>query len=317
MDAAERELFAAAFLGAVARPGGFEIDGLLAELGWDEALADDPQAAVSVLFEWQGRDGAATGALDRVLALELGSEGADVVLTALGSTSAPGRIEGDRLVVRGLGLGAWVEDAPILVAATDRDGVTTVHRCAAGGLVPRSVDGLDPRLGLLEVAGSLPLSDAPTVPGGEWVAALAAGHRALAHELVGASRAMLDLAREHALDRIQFGVPIASFQAVRHRLADSLVAIESAVALVDAAWEQADPVSASVAKAVAGRSALLVAKHCQQVLAGIGFTAEHPLHHHVRRTRVLDGLLGDARTLTRELGEQLLRTRTLPPLLPL
>jgi alkylation response protein AidB-like acyl-CoA dehydrogenase len=72
-----------------------------------------------------------------------------------------------------------------------------------------------------------------------------------------------------------------------------------------------------MAKAVAGRSAHLVAKHCQQVLAGIGFTAEHPLHRYVRRVRLLDGLLGDARTLTRALGEELLRTRALPPLLPL
>ena len=68
---------------------------------------------------------------------------------------------------------------------------------------------------------------------------------------------------------------------------------------------------------MAGRSARTVARHAQQVLAGIGFTTEHPLHRYVRRTLVLDRLLGDARTLTHQLGEDLLRTRRLPPMLPL
>lgn len=143
------------------------------------------------------------------------------------------------------------------------------------------------------------------------------GQRAFAHELVGASAAMLDLAREHALERVQFGVPIASFQAVRHRLADSLVAVESARGALDAAWEAGSPFDAAVAKAVAGRSARLVARHAQQVLAGIGFTTEHPLHRYIRRVRVLDGLLGDTRSITRDLGEQLLRERVLPDILPL
>ncbi|MCB0947663.1 MAG: acyl-CoA dehydrogenase, partial [Mycobacterium sp.] len=44
------------------------------------------------------------------------------------------------------------------------------------------------------------------------------------------------------------------------------------------------------------------AKHCQQVMGGIGFTAEHDLHRHVKRAMVLDGLLGSARDLTREAG---------------
>jgi hypothetical protein len=60
-----------------------------------------------------------------------------------------------------------------------------------------------------------------------------------------------------------------------------------------------------------------VALHGQQVLAGIGFTAEHAFHHYVRRTLMLDGLFGDLRSLTRELGEELLRTRRLPSILPL
>ena len=73
----------------------------------------------------------------------------------------------------------------------------------------------------------------------------------------------------------------------------------------------------ALAKAIAGRSARIVARHCQQVLAGVGFTTEHPFHRYLRRMLVLDGLLGDARTLTNQLGEEMLSSRRLPPLLPL
>ena len=153
-------------------------------------------------------------------------------------------------------------------------------------------------------------------PGG-WTAAVALGRLAVAHELVGASRQMLDLARTHALDRVQFGRPISGFQAVRHRLAETLVAIEMAEAVLEAAWLDGSPVTAAMAKAVAGRQARTTARHCQQVLAGIGFTTEHPLHLYVRRTLVLDGLLGTAPTLTRALGDDLIASRQLPPLLAL
>jgi alkylation response protein AidB-like acyl-CoA dehydrogenase len=72
-----------------------------------------------------------------------------------------------------------------------------------------------------------------------------------------------------------------------------------------------------MAKAVAGRQARTTARHCQQVLAGIGFTTEHPLHHYVRRTLVLDALLGSASSLTRELGTEVVSTSQLPALPPL
>jgi hypothetical protein len=128
---------------------------------------------------------------------------------------------------------------------------------------------------------------------------LAKGRLALGWWLAGSARAMLVLARQHAVDRVQFGRPIASFQAVRHRLAETLVAIEGAEATLFAA---SDDLSCLLAKAAAGQAALTAAKHCQQVLGGIGFTDEHDLHRHVKRAYVLDGLLGSARDLTREAG---------------
>jgi alkylation response protein AidB-like acyl-CoA dehydrogenase len=110
---------------------------------------------------------------------------------------------------------------------------------------------------------------------------------------------MLSLARQHVLDRTQFGRPLASFQAVRHRLAETHVAVEGAEATLAAAT---DDLGSLLAKAAASEAALTAARHCQQVLGGIGFTAEHPLARHVRRALVLDGLLGSARELTREAG---------------
>lgn len=177
--------------------------------------------------------------------------------------------------------------------------------CDAGGTLPLPFAGgswvrwertgqAGPGLG-----GDLPLRRVPEadpVP-------LAAGRRAVAWWLVGTSRAMLTLARQHAVDRVQFGKPIAAFQAVRHRLAETLVAIEGAEATLCAA-ERSD-LSALLAKAAAGHAALTAARHCQQVLGGIGFTAEHELHHHIKRALVLDGLLGSARELTREAGAHL------------
>jgi hypothetical protein len=131
---------------------------------------------------------------------------------------------------------------------------------------------------------------------------LAAGRRALGWWLTGAGRAMLALARQHALDRVQFGKPIASFQAIRHKLAETLVAVEGAEATLVAAAENPDDLGSLLAKAAAGRAALTAARHCQQVLGGIGFTAEHDLHRHVKRALLLDGMLGSARELTREAG---------------
>lgn len=136
-------------------------------------------------------------------------------------------------------------------------------------------------------------------------AALQAGWRALGWWLAGTSRAMLSLARQHAVDRVQFGRHISSFQAIRHRLAETLVAIEGAEATLQAATECDDPqgLASLLAKAAAGQAALISARHCQQVLGGIGFTAEHPLHHHIKRSLILDGLLGSSRELTRAAGK--------------
>ena len=86
---------------------------------------------------------------------------------------------------------------------------------------------------------------------------VAAGRHALGWWLVGAGRAMLSLARQHALDRSQFGRPVASFQAIRHRLAETLVSIEGAEATLVAAAALASRKLRS-----SGSGALTAARHC-------------------------------------------------------
>lgn len=146
--------------------------------------------------------------------------------------------------------------------------------------------------------GGLPLR---RVPDGQLLR-VSEARRALSWWLVGSARAMLALACRHAVDRVQFGKPISSFQAVRHRLAETLVAIEGAEATLNLPNADNVDLTSLLAKAAAGKAALTAAKHCQQVLGGIGFTAEHELHHHVKRALVLDGLLGSSRELTRKAG---------------
>ena len=206
-------------------------------------------------------------------------------------------------------LGETGAHAPVLndvvLRAAGREGGGTVPLPFAGGswVLWERIDQSSSALG-----GDLPIH---RVAQGDQVP-LAAGRQALGWWLVGAGRAMLSLARQHALDRSQFGRPVASFQAIRHRLAETLVAIEGAEATLVAAAAEPDDLSFLLAKAAAGQAALTAARHCQQVLGGIGFTAEHELHRHVKRALVLDAVLGSSRELTREAGKAL-RARGFAP----
>jgi hypothetical protein len=168
-------------------------------------------------------------------------------------------------------------------------------------------------LGSGSTLGGLPLIQ---VPDGQLMR-MGDARKAVGWWLVGSARAMLALARQHALDRVQFGKPIASFQAVRHRLAETLVAIEGAEATLQSSGDESPDLTAMLAKAAAGKAALTAAKHCQQVLGGIGFTDEHDLHIHVKRVLVLDGLLGSSKELTRRAGAGLRARGSAPRLVQL
>ncbi|HXP33873.1 MAG TPA: acyl-CoA dehydrogenase family protein [Acidimicrobiales bacterium] len=320
MDPAELDLFDRTLRDATEAHSGAALDAALLELGWHEALAHDRRAAVSLLFEHQGRAAVTSGALDDVVAHALGPDTAPdaaIVFPALGRAEPPAYEGAGGVVLQGLGTSRLLRRDTALVVVRARHGeLVAVVKTAE--LACRPVRGMDPDLGLVEVTGAV-IVVAPVTPIDRdgWSTAVTGARLAVGHELVGASAAMLELARVHALNRVQFGRPISAFQAVRHRLADSLVALESARALLDAAWQDGSGETAAMAKALAGRSARTVAGHCQQVLAGMGFTTEHPLHRYVRRVLVLDELFGSARALTADLGRHVLTRRRLPPPLPL
>jgi hypothetical protein len=318
MEAAERELFETVVRRATEASSAGALEAALDELGWRDALADDRRVAVSVLFESQGAANVTSAALDVLLAAALGPNHADaaVVLPPLRQGAAPGHVSGDRCSVVGLGTAALARCETAIVVSGDGEAATAVA-VETRLLERRPVHGLDPALGLVEVSGDVRSASSAGGEPVDWAAALALGRLALGHELVGAGRSMLELARAHALERVQFGRPIGAFQAVRHRLADAFVAVEAAASLLDASWDDPSPVAAGMAKAFAGRSARTAARHCQQVLAGIGFTTEHPLHRFVRRTLVLDQLLGAGSVLTHQLGTAILGSGSLPPAFPL
>jgi acyl-CoA dehydrogenase len=155
--------------------------------------------------------------------------------------------------------------------------------------------------------------DAPATPVGESgqvTTTLDAGRAALAAEQVGGSGHALDATVEFVAQRHQFGRPIGSFQAVKHRLADVLVALEAArsasayaTACVAIASPQL-PLAASAAAAVCCETFGLATAEYVQLHGGIGFTWEHPAHLYVRRARsgaVLFGTADQHRTRLAEL----------------
>jgi acyl-CoA dehydrogenase len=121
---------------------------------------------------------------------------------------------------------------------------------------------------------------------------------ALAAEQLGASGYALDQTVEYVAQRRQFGRPIGSFQAIKHRLADLLVDVEAArSAAAYATWAVSTnstelPLAASTAKAVCSDTFTRAAGELVQMHGGMGFTWEHPAHLYLRRARSSEVLLG-------------------------
>jgi alkylation response protein AidB-like acyl-CoA dehydrogenase len=131
----------------------------------------------------------------------------------------------------------------------------------------------------------------------------------LAAEQVGGAQRCLDMAVEYAKVRIQFGRPIGSFQAIKHKCADMLLEVESAKsAAYYAGWAAAEdndelPVVASLAKAYCSEAYFHTAAENIQIHGGIGFTWEHDAHLYFKRAKSSEILFGDA-TYHRELLAQ-------------
>ena len=130
-------------------------------------------------------------------------------------------------------------------------------------------------------------------------------------EAVGAASTALDTTARYTTERHQFGLPIGTFQAVKHRLADMLVAVEnSRSAVYAAAWALAEDGSAgraaSLAQAVATASATEVVSGAIQLHGGIGVTWECDLHLYLRRAKALEATYGSPAEHRARIAESLL-----------
>ncbi len=320
IDAVERAAMDASLRAAIAGADGIAaIDEVLRKLEWLELLAAEPADAIAIVFSALGATGGAASALDDVVSSALGSQpraNLAVLLPAFATWDPPGRIEAGALHARGLATArAATADQLLIVCGTASE--PSLVRVPVRDAEVRAVRGIDPAGGFHAVRVQGRATACEGLDRAAWQSAIALGRRAVAHQMAGASRAMLELARTHALERVQFDRPIARFQAVRHRLANALVAVEALEATLDAAREVPNPDTAALAKAVAGRTARSVAAHCQQVLAGIGFTTEHPFHRFLTRTLALEGLFGSADAIVLDVGKRLLATRNVPTLIEL
>lgn len=121
----------------------------------------------------------------------------------------------------------------------------------------------------------------------------------IAAEQVGGAQRCLDLAVAYAKERVQFGRPIGSFQAVKHKCADMMLATECArsaayyAGCVAAEDGEALAVAASLAKATASDAYVRCAAEAIQIFGGVGFTWEYDPHLHFKRARSTATFLGD------------------------
>ena len=227
MDDGDRKLFAESLQHATEQHTGAALDAALDELGWHDALEDDRRDAVSLLFELQGAANVTSSASQCGAGQALGRD-----QRRSGSCPAPHR------AMEPSGSRSRADSSSVHGLATSESGTLRDEAAIAYG-TRRRVPGRGAYRGSFDVRplrASIPpsawsrsrrsdpacMSRASVARPVDWAAAVAAGAVALAYELVGVSRAMLRLAREHALERVQFGRPIAGFQAIRHRLAESL-----------------------------------------------------------------------------------------------
>ncbi|HVV74388.1 MAG TPA: acyl-CoA dehydrogenase family protein [Mycobacteriales bacterium] len=318
-------LVQATLSGLAASYDGEALDAALDDFGFAELIQESAQLGVSSLFEALGRAGASCGALNDVLTTAVSSTtdidaSGDTVLLPRPGEGHPATADRGTIRLDGLAIAPRAGRA-LVVAAVGTDGIGWFRVTSSESIAPHQIHGLDPALGLVRLeADSVAAEQLLGGPAAArtWDAAVAAARRALSAQIAAGVEQMLSLATEHAKQRVQFGRPIGSFQAVRHRLAEVSVALHAAKAATEQSWQSDDEVlGAMVAKSLAGRAARIAGVHCQQVLAGIGFTAEHPFHASLKRTIVLDRLIGSSAELPTLIGARLAAAGTVPRLVAL
>ena len=128
----------------------------------------------------------------------------------------------------------------------------------------------------------------------------------VAAEQIGAATRCLDLTVEYAKDRVQFGRPIGSFQALKHRMADLYVAVQSARAVVNEAVADPSTTSAALARFSASEAFSKIAAEAVQIHGGIAITWEHDIQLYFKRAHGSAQLLGPPREHLRRLESEVL-----------
>ncbi|PRC43251.1 acyl-CoA dehydrogenase, partial [Mycobacterium sp. ITM-2017-0098] len=126
----------------------------------------------------------------------------------------------------------------------------------------------------------------------------------IAAEQVGAASKCLDLTVQYTKDRVQFGRPIGSFQALKHRMADLYVAVQSAKAVVDEAVAEPTTTSAALARLAASEAFSKVAAEAVQMHGGIAITWESDIQLYFKRAHNSAQLLGPPRAQLRRLESE-------------
>ena len=282
------------------------------ELGYDEKLWTllCEQVGVAALMVPEELGGAGGELADAAVVIEELGKGL-VPTPLLGTTLtqvallAADEPDGDTLekLAEGSSIGSMVFDPDYVVNGDIADVVVA----AADGRLTRWTEftahpatSMDPtrRLARLEPDATVDLG---ADPGLADTAAIL-----LAAEQIGAASRCLDLTVAYTKDRVQFGRPIGSFQALKHRMADLYVKVQSARAVVDEAIADPTPTAAALARVAASEAFTDVAGESIQMHGGIAITWEYDIQLYFKRAHGSAQLLGPPRDHLRRLEAELL-----------
>jgi alkylation response protein AidB-like acyl-CoA dehydrogenase len=285
-------------------------EAMASERGYDESLwkllCEQVGAAALVVPEELG--GAGGELADAAVVLEELGKGL-VPTPLLGTTLAELALlsadEPDADALEGLAdgtkIGAVVFDPGYVVNGDVADVViaangTTLSRWTT--FTAHRVDAMDPTRRLARVEAK-DTSDIGADPGLADIAAIL-----LAAEQIGAAAKCLDLTVDYTKDRVQFGRPIGSFQALKHRMADLYVAVQSARAVINDAIDEPSATTAALARVVASEAFSKVAAEAVQMHGGIAITWEHDIQLYFKRAHGSAQLLGPPREHLRRLESE-------------
>jgi alkylation response protein AidB-like acyl-CoA dehydrogenase len=238
----------------------------------------------------------AIAAGERLVALAYEEPGMRFAWERAATTFSGGVLRGEKVLVMGGASADWLvvtargDDGLVLaIVAAQAPGVTVVPQ--------RRLDGRDCALVRFDAARAEPLGPAAAL-----APALDAATIGLCAEMLGGMEAAFDMTIEHLKTRVQFGVPIGTFQALQHRAAHLFCDIElaraavwSAHALLDSGADaRALARAASLAKAKCSEVYMNVAHEAIQMHGGIGMTEEHDIGLYLKRARVAEMTFGDA-----------------------